>query len=213
MRTSHSARAGNGPGTAAGEVTATVTRLRSGRFHVVVTLGHLPMTRRPVRITRTFTTEDEALAFRGAMLDADPDSLARLRDQAQVIALPPLPGYGDLRSYLVRGIRVMLDADLARMFGIRTAHLNQAVSRNRERFPADAAFRLTLLEVRALRSLGAIPAPRRGGLRRLPRAFTETGLLLLTSVLNSPAAVRLSVEIVRAVCAAASPPTPRPTNG
>jgi hypothetical protein len=104
--------------------------------------------------------------------------------------------------YLVRGQHVMLDADVAKMFGTRTGWLNQTVSRHRQRFPEDFAFRLTPDEVAGLRSLGAVKPPGQGGRQSLPRVFTELGLLMVSAVLKSSAAAKLNIEIVRTVCAA-----------
>jgi hypothetical protein len=96
----------------------------------------------------------------------------------------------------------MLDADAAKLFGTGTGRLNEAVSRNRHRFPEDFAFRLSPDEVAALRSIGALKPPGHGGRRALPRVFTDLGLLMLGGILNSPRAVKLNIEVVRAVCAA-----------
>lgn len=98
---------------------------------------------------------------------------------------------------LIRGRRVMLDADLARLYGVTTMALNQQVRRNRNRFPEDFMFTLTAEEKAEvvtncvhLRALKFSP--------HLPNAFTEHGALMLASVLNSPAAVQASVQVVRA---------------
>ena len=102
------------------------------------------------------------------------------------------------RSILVlRGQRVMLDADLADLYGVPTKALNQAVKRNRERFPPDFMFRLTKKEktevVTVCDHLGRLKfSP------GLPCAFTEHGAIMLASVLNSPIAVRTSIQVVRA---------------
>jgi ORF6N domain-containing protein len=93
----------------------------------------------------------------------------------------------------------MLDADLAVLYGVPTGSLNQAVDRNRGRFPADFAFRLTADEKDALKSQIVISNRGRGGRRRtLPRAFTEEGVAMLSSVLRSPRAVAVNVLIMRA---------------
>lgn len=98
---------------------------------------------------------------------------------------------------LLRGQRVMLDADLARVYAVSTKRLNEQVKRNRARFPADFAFRLTAKEKAEvvancdhLRGLKFSPVR--------PYAFTEHGALMLASVLNSPIAVAASIQIVRA---------------
>ena len=99
----------------------------------------------------------------------------------------------------IRGQKVLLDSDLARIFGVPTFRFNQAVRRNRERFPADFLFQLTAEEFKALRSQIVILKKGRGQHRKfLPYAFTENGAVMAANVLNSPAAVRMSVFVVRA---------------
>src|ERR1700736_6788242 len=100
--------------------------------------------------------------------------------------------------YLIRGQRVMLDSDLAAVYGTSTMRLNEQFRRNRERFPKDFAFRLTAAEFRRLISQIAISKKGRGGRRKLPWVFTEHGAIMLASVLNSPIAVKASVRVVRA---------------
>ena len=102
------------------------------------------------------------------------------------------------RILTVRGQRVMLDSDLAEMYGVPTSRLNEAVERNRERFPRDFAFQLTLQEFRDLISQIAISKKGRGGRRKLPWAFTEHGVAMLSSVLRSSTAVTVNIEIIRA---------------
>ncbi len=104
------------------------------------------------------------------------------------------------RAILVlRGHKVMLDSDLATLYGVGTKVLNQAVSRNIERFPEDFMFQLTEAEAAFLRSQFATLKPGRGRHRKyLPYAFTEQGVAMLSSVLRSPSAVRVNIEIVRA---------------
>jgi phage regulator Rha-like protein len=97
----------------------------------------------------------------------------------------------------IRGQKVLLDSDLAALYGVRTATLNKAVKRNAERFPPDFMFQLTSEELRSLRFQIGI-SKRRGGLRYLPYAFTEQGIAMLSSVLNSERAVRVNIAIVRA---------------
>ena len=98
---------------------------------------------------------------------------------------------------LLRGQRVMLDSDLAELYGVPTFRLNEQVKRNRKRFPADFMFQLTFQEVRALISQIAI-SKGRGGRRTFPYAFTEHGAIMAANVLNSPRAVEMSVYVVRA---------------
>jgi hypothetical protein len=106
--------------------------------------------------------------------------------------------------HVIRGQRVVLDSDLAALYGVPTKRLNEQVSRNPDRFPEDFAFRLTAREFAHLKSQIATSKAGRGGRRRPPWAFTELGVAMLSSVLNSPAAVRASVEIVRAVLTGAA---------
>lgn len=98
---------------------------------------------------------------------------------------------------LIRGQKVILDFDLAQLYGVEVRALNQAVRRNRERFPADFVFRLTTSEAEILRSQIVISSAH-GGRRNAPQAFTEYGALMAASVLNSPRAVAMSVFVVRA---------------
>ncbi len=97
---------------------------------------------------------------------------------------------------LLRGERVMLDADLAQLYGVETKALNQAVRRNAPRFPADFMFQLTPAETAALRSQ-TVTSKKRGGRRTRPYAFTEQGVAMLSSVLRSERAIAVNVEIMR----------------
>ncbi len=99
--------------------------------------------------------------------------------------------------HLIRGQRVMLDFDLAMIYGVTTKRLNEQLKRNRLRFPADFAFQLTVQEFRTLKSQIATSSSH-GGKRKLPWVFTEHGALMLASVLNSAIAVQASVRVVRA---------------
>jgi hypothetical protein len=107
----------------------------------------------------------------------------------------------DRISLLIRTIRsqkVVLDTDLALIFGVPTFRFNEAIKRNRERFPNDFMFQLTAAEAESLTSQIAMSKPGRGGRRTLPYAFTENGAIMAANVLNSPEAVRMSVFVVRA---------------
>jgi hypothetical protein len=99
---------------------------------------------------------------------------------------------------LVRGQRVMLDSDLAAIYGVSTMRLNEQLRRNRKRFPSDFAFQLTREEFAALISQSAISKKGRGGRRTLPWVFTEHGAIMLASVLNSEIAIEASIRVVRA---------------
>ncbi|HTB80064.1 MAG TPA: ORF6N domain-containing protein [Opitutaceae bacterium] len=129
-----------------------------------------------------------------------------------------IPPVIDAHIQTVRGRRVMMDSDLAKLYGVPTKALNQAVQRNRERFPADFMFQLTAKElanlkcqtgvsnslsyeskgVTNLRSQIVTSSLVSGGRRYLPYVFTQEGVAMLSSVLRSPRAVAVNIEIVRA---------------
>ena len=99
---------------------------------------------------------------------------------------------------LIRGNKVLLDTDLAELYGVETRILIQAVKRNATRFPLDFMFQLSDNEAKHLRSQIVISKKRRGGRRYLPYVFTEQGVAMLSSVLNSERAVEINIEIMRA---------------
>ena len=101
------------------------------------------------------------------------------------------------RIVALRGQRVMLDADLARLYGVEIRALVQAVKRNASRFPPDFMFQLSAEEFIALRSQTVIANPGRGGRRTAPYAFTEQGVAMLSSVLGSERAIAVNIEIMR----------------
>lgn len=110
----------------------------------------------------------------------------------------------------IRGHKVMLDRDLAALYGVTTFNLNKAVKRNTDRFPEDFMFQLTAEEAGTLRfQIGMSKGKGRGGRRYLPYVFTEQGVAMLSSVLRSKRAVQVNVEIMRALsaCAGCLPPT------
>ena len=122
------------------------------------------------------------------------------------------------KIFEIRGQRVMLDFDLASLYGVETRRLNEQVKRNIERFPEDFMFQLTKGELEILRSQIATskninnqrddvlmsqiatskPVEKRGGTQKLPYAFTENGVAMLSSVLRSPLAIRVNIGIMRA---------------
>ena len=116
------------------------------------------------------------------------------------------------RIYLIRGHKVMIDVDLAELYQVPTKRLNEQVRRNRERFPEDFMFRLKKTEAEALRSQFATSKSSqatlrsqfatsktgRGGRRYMPYAFTEQGVAMLSSVLNSERAIEVNIAIMRA---------------
>ena len=111
---------------------------------------------------------------------------------------PPRTVHIDSIIRLIRGQRVILDSDLARVYGIPTFRLNEAVKRKRDRFPDDFLLRLTRDEFNSLTSQIAISNRGRGGRRTPPYAFTEHGAVMAANILNSDRAVQMSIFVVRA---------------
>jgi hypothetical protein len=99
------------------------------------------------------------------------------------------------KIYEIRGLKVMLDSDLSELYGVETRVLNQAVQRNTNRFPKDFMFQLADTEWEILKSQFVISSW--GGRRKLPNVFTEHGVLMLSSVLNSTQAIQVNIQIVR----------------
>jgi phage regulator Rha-like protein len=118
------------------------------------------------------------------------------------VARPKLPApVADISRAIavLRGHKILLDEDLAALYGVTTKRFNEQVRRNRERFPEDFMFQLTAQEAAALRSQFATLKTGRGQHRKyLPYAFTEHGAIMAASVLNSPRAIEMSVYVVRA---------------
>jgi hypothetical protein len=100
------------------------------------------------------------------------------------------------RIYFIRDQKVMLDRDLAELYGVETKILNQAVKRNSKRFPEDFMFQLSENEFESLRSQ-IVTSKIRGGIRYIPFAFTEQGVAMLSSVLNSERAIQVNIQIMR----------------
>ena len=115
---------------------------------------------------------------------------------------PPAPAAEHIAQSILalRGHKILLDTELARLYGVPTKRLNEQVRRNRERFPEDFMFQVNAEEFEALRSQFATSkaAPGRGGRRYRPYAFTEHGALMAANVLNSARAIEVSVYVVRA---------------
>ena len=105
----------------------------------------------------------------------------------------------DTKILLLRGHKVLLDADLAELYGVPVKRLNEQVRRNRDRFPSDFMFQLTIEEAQVLRSqFATLELDGRGRHRKyLPYAFTEQGVAMLSSVLRSPRAIHVNIEIMR----------------
>jgi phage regulator Rha-like protein len=102
------------------------------------------------------------------------------------------------RILLIRGHKVMLDSDLAELYGVATKALVQATNRNKERFPQDFMFQLSAQEFKSLRSQTVSSNRGRGGRRYAPYAFTEQGVAMLSSVLRSKRAILVNIQIMRA---------------
>jgi len=100
--------------------------------------------------------------------------------------------------FLIRGQKVMRDTELAKLYGVETFNLNKAVKRNLDRFPNDFMFQLTNEEVRTLTFQIGISNKGRGGRRTLPYVFTEQGVAMLSTVLNSERAIKVNIIIMRA---------------
>src|ERR1700687_1309531 len=109
----------------------------------------------------------------------------------------PMPN-PENRIYRIRGQQVMLDADLATLYGVPTFRLNEQVKRNQRRFPPDFVLQLSAFEWMTLISQIAISKPGRGGRRHRPFAFTEQGVAMLSTVLNSERAIQVNIAIMRA---------------
>lgn len=101
------------------------------------------------------------------------------------------------KIYVIRNQKVMLDSDLAELYGVETKALNQAIKRNIDRFPEDFMFQITESEWESLRSQFVTSKIGRGGRTYLPNVFTEHGVLMLSSVLNSQQAIQVNIQIVR----------------
>jgi hypothetical protein len=102
------------------------------------------------------------------------------------------------KIYLIRGHKVMLDSDLAELYEVETRTLIQAVKRNINRFPSDFMFQLNYQEIAGLRSQFVTSKTGRGGRRYMPYVFTEQGVAMLSSVLNSDRAIEVNIHIMRA---------------
>lgn len=119
-----------------------------------------------------------------------------MKKSISTIQLPPEEGVFS-KIYLLRNQKVLLDEDLAVMYGVSTKVLNQAVKRNMDRFPEDFMFRLTPDEESSLRSQFVTSKPGRGGRRYASFAFTEQGVAMLSGVLTSPTAIAVNIQIMR----------------
>ena len=116
------------------------------------------------------------------------------------------------KIYTIRGQRVMIDRDLAEIYGVETRVLNQAVKRNMERFPEDFMFQLTDVEFHDWKSQIVISNALTMSLRKKPFVFTELGVAMLSSVLNSKTAIQINMSIMRAFVVIRQAITTKPTN-
>jgi hypothetical protein len=123
-------------------------------------------------------------------------SKKKSRSTADKLAISPC--IVERRIYLIRGKNVMLDGDLAELYGVPTKRRNEQVTRNINRFPKDFMFQISAEEADSLRSLFATSNAGRGGRRYRPRVFTEQGVAMLSSVLRSDRAVKVNIATMRA---------------
>ncbi len=124
--------------------------------------------------------------------------MANRKGDAQIQKVEISVGGIEQKIYRIRGQRVMLDADLAELYGVKTKILNKAVKRNLDRFPEDFMFQLNNQELESLRFQIGTSRIGHGGTRYLPYAFTEQGVAMLSGVLTSPRAIKVNIEIMRA---------------
>ena len=164
------------------------------RVHPAVTgTPHCSQNRAPSGLSWRQAVQRMGSLFRLDVLDA---AGTGARGEAHCPTL--IPAERIARSIVVlRGRRVLLDTELAALYGVETRVLVQSVKRNPERFPGDFMFRLSPVEAESLRSQIVI-SKGRGGRRYAPYAFTEQGVAMLSGVLNSPRAIAVNVEIMRA---------------
>jgi hypothetical protein len=157
-------------------------------LYIAVVIGLDPITRRLLPLHR-FDPGDEVLKrLRIQILDQG-------REMAEKSLLPV--ERIEKHILLIRREKVMLDSDLAELYGVATKVLNQAVKRNEDRFPDDFMFQLNEKELETLRSQFVTSKASRGGRTYRPYAFTEQGVAMLSSVLKSKRAVQVNVEIMR----------------
>ncbi len=115
-----------------------------------------------------------------------------------IIKKEELLAYIQSKIYVIRGKKVMLDRDLAELYGVETRTLNQKVKRNKKRFPSDFMFEMTKEDIEEWKSQIVISNSIKMGLRKSPKAFTLFGVAMLSSVLNSETAIDTNIDIMRA---------------
>ena len=118
-----------------------------------------------------------------------------MKNKKEIIAMPNERIIS--RIFLIRGKKVMIDRDLANLYGVETRSLNQAVRRNIDRFPVDFMFQLNQEETNIWKSQIVISVADKKGLRKSPLVFTEQGVAMLSSVLNSKKAIMVNIQIIR----------------
>jgi hypothetical protein len=138
---------------------------------------------------RADTRRDCSLQIAGGMMASQKGNVEIQKAEISVSRI-------EQKIYLIRGQRVMLDADLAGLYGVKTKILNKAVKRNLDRFPEDFMFQLNNQELERLRFQNGTSKTGRGGSRYLPYAFTEQGVAMLSGVLTSSRAIKVNVEIM-----------------
>lgn len=117
-----------------------------------------------------------------------------MKEEASIVPIERIEN----KIYLIRGHKVLLDSDLAELYGVETRVFNQAVKRNFDRFPTDFMFQLADDEFKILMSQNVISSSNWGGRRKIPYAFTEHGAIMAASILKSKRSVEVSVAVVRA---------------
>jgi hypothetical protein len=150
----------------------------------------------PIRSIQFFRVSSDLWNTRlsGIARQKSSELLSRVAKRKQLADVPKL----DELIREVRGQKVMLDFDLARVYGVETKSLNRAVKRNADRFPKDFMFQMSSNEWRNLKYQIGTSSSGHGGRRRAPYAFTEHGAIMAATVLNSPRAVQMSLFVVRA---------------
>ncbi|MEI7512515.1 MAG: ORF6N domain-containing protein [Candidatus Uhrbacteria bacterium] len=119
------------------------------------------------------------------------------RGREMITATNPSIEQIESQIHLMRGVKVMIDRDLAKLYGVTTGALNQAVKRNKQRFPDDFMFQLSENDCLNLISQTVISSAAHGGVRHLPFVFTELGIAMLSSVLHSEQAIAVNIQIMR----------------
>ncbi len=152
-----------------------------------------------MRVERRLREGGGSAAWCNETMTTRPPVAAILPRMAPGTGLAPVDDIA-AKIHTVRGVRVMLDSDLARLYGVQTRALNQAVKRNADRFPSDFVLHLSIRETKELQGLRSQSVILKRGehIKFRPLAFTEHGAVMAANVLNSPRAVQMSIFVVRA---------------